>query len=539
MKHTDQSKVALTGTTANEIADVVNAFNRNGVISPGSKRPDGTILIRNDTGGDLSRYSVVGIGASVCDPATKEMFFDSEIVLAGETPTLASHVGKFAILGDAIRKDQVGFAHVRGFVQATVEVIDEAHGFADVTDSDSTKLTSNTTGNARIVWKESGTGTKRAIVELYRNPTASGVRFKNISSYTAPLYGAMEVVSIESDGTVNVTRPTEKRGLLPWLVNTSGAVAENEYGDGTWGIDKAVPVLFDNSYSAEYGGWERYRHFAPRSGYWHLTTREDDTETGGGDGETVDGDDVGFLYFPTVTGISADADSGVDVEARYFIQQIESHILSADIREHQLAIFESGWTENATISPGIGSTVTRYLGISDGYLSGTLPHRRVGVEFGQFSSDRLIHSLRAGPNFVRVEFQFEITVQNVDADTALLTTDTLTTSSAGTPSHTHTVIVSRLKRNTRASVRVAVSSQGSTWGPQHHNEQFDAIPVDSQDVTRTVTAVWHAMLNDSGAGGDTTFGIKIEATDVHGIHDVVISPQRLSVIRLHGMPWVN
>jgi hypothetical protein len=196
---------------------VVNAYKRNGVVSPGSKRPDGTILIRNDTGGNLSRYSVVGLGASVCNPATKEIFFDSEIVLAGETPTLASHVGKFAILGDAIREDQVGYAHVRGFVQATVEVVDEAHGFADVTDGDPTKLTSNTTGNARIVWKESGTGTKRAIVELYRNHVSQIVRFRIKSGQTlAPLGTALARILtwdtdsgewIEGDDDITVAEP--------------------------------------------------------------------------------------------------------------------------------------------------------------------------------------------------------------------------------------------------------------------------------------------------------------------------------------------
>jgi hypothetical protein len=47
-----------------------------------------------------------------------------------------------------------------------VDVTDEDHGYADVTDADATKLTSVSRGSAQILWKESGTGLKWATVRL-------------------------------------------------------------------------------------------------------------------------------------------------------------------------------------------------------------------------------------------------------------------------------------------------------------------------------------------------------------------------------------
>ena len=43
---------------------------------------------------------------------------------------------------------------------------DESHLYADVTDGDATKLTSGAFGSAMILWAESGTGTKWAVVQL-------------------------------------------------------------------------------------------------------------------------------------------------------------------------------------------------------------------------------------------------------------------------------------------------------------------------------------------------------------------------------------
>ena len=53
-----------------------------------------------------------------------------------------------------------------GVVPTQIDVTDEDHDYAVAKASDSTQLSSATGGTAQILWKESGTGTKWAVVRL-------------------------------------------------------------------------------------------------------------------------------------------------------------------------------------------------------------------------------------------------------------------------------------------------------------------------------------------------------------------------------------
>jgi hypothetical protein len=88
------------------------------------------------------------------------------IVLEGETPAAGSHKGRFAVLHHYAAADEIVPAAVAGVVQVKVEIVDEDHRFAEITDADATKLTSAPVGSARILWAESGTGEKWAVVRL-------------------------------------------------------------------------------------------------------------------------------------------------------------------------------------------------------------------------------------------------------------------------------------------------------------------------------------------------------------------------------------
>jgi hypothetical protein len=61
---------------------------------------------------------------------------------------------------------------IQGVVTVDVNVTDEDHEYATPTENDSTKLTSASSGPARILYKPSGTGTKRCAVRL--DETGSG-----------------------------------------------------------------------------------------------------------------------------------------------------------------------------------------------------------------------------------------------------------------------------------------------------------------------------------------------------------------------------
>ena len=67
----------------------------------------------------------------------------------------------------------VGRVAIGGIAVCTVNVTDAAHKYANPTPGDETRMTSAATGQVRILWKDSGTGNKTAVVYLVE-PSGSG-----------------------------------------------------------------------------------------------------------------------------------------------------------------------------------------------------------------------------------------------------------------------------------------------------------------------------------------------------------------------------
>lgn len=138
------------------------------VLSGGGKSPrparDG-VLVKNSSGSAVGRYGVLGIDGVLVDHSTKASTFLASVNLDGNTPA-ATHRGNFAVCLEPIKAGRMGRCVVAGLVQVQVDVIDELHAYADIKASDATMLQSHSGGSARIVWKESGTGTKWAVVAL-------------------------------------------------------------------------------------------------------------------------------------------------------------------------------------------------------------------------------------------------------------------------------------------------------------------------------------------------------------------------------------
>jgi len=131
-------------------------------------RPRGTggiVLVKNATGADVGRFSVLGVEGVVITPTDNEAEFLGRTALTGVAPT-TDHRGRFVVLLEPLRAARLGRAVVTGPTPVQIDVTDEDHGWADVKDGDATQLASAHTGSARILWKESGTGTKWAVVLL-------------------------------------------------------------------------------------------------------------------------------------------------------------------------------------------------------------------------------------------------------------------------------------------------------------------------------------------------------------------------------------
>ena len=130
------------------------------------QRQTGIILIRNDSGDDRGRFDVLGVQNTVVTPTDNPDAFWNKVVLAGVKPTEADHKGRFVVLLEPIATGNIGQAIAAGVSVARVNVTDADHKFADVSDNDAGQLTSTDSGAAAILWKESGTGVKWAVVRI-------------------------------------------------------------------------------------------------------------------------------------------------------------------------------------------------------------------------------------------------------------------------------------------------------------------------------------------------------------------------------------
>lgn len=130
----------------------------------GQFRQGDIIKVKNESGLDLTRRSILALSMPVFTPTDSEDAFLRDVVMRGATPS-TTDAGKFAILLEPAAQDQVVRAYVAGVVQVQVDVSDDTHTCAEVGTSTSA-LDSATSGSAQILWREGGTGVQWAIVRF-------------------------------------------------------------------------------------------------------------------------------------------------------------------------------------------------------------------------------------------------------------------------------------------------------------------------------------------------------------------------------------
>jgi hypothetical protein len=154
----------------NNLLDMVQDYRNSrmnggaGAMRPG--RPGGNIiLVRNDSGAARARFDVLGVSAPIYTPTQNLATFTNQIAAVGVTPA-AGHAGKFVILLEPLAAGSIGQALAVGVCPVQVNVTDADHGFADIATGQCGYLASGTAGAAAILWKETGTGVKWAVVKL-------------------------------------------------------------------------------------------------------------------------------------------------------------------------------------------------------------------------------------------------------------------------------------------------------------------------------------------------------------------------------------
>lgn len=106
------------------------------------------------------------VGNPIIDNADNLAEFKNRVTFKGETPSLASHVGRFAILLEPIAAGKLGKAVVSGVSVARIDVANAYHGSCEIIGGDCGKLRSGPCGGAQILWKETGTGLLWGIVRV-------------------------------------------------------------------------------------------------------------------------------------------------------------------------------------------------------------------------------------------------------------------------------------------------------------------------------------------------------------------------------------
>jgi hypothetical protein len=153
----------------NALIDLVRNSGRGTGAGPSkpSTKDWGIVSILNDTSIDLDVGHVLGIEGPLINPPENEYEFCYRLHLTGIAPLEASHTGKFAVAVEPIPAGGIRRACVSGLCVARVNVTDEDEtDWADVSNGDTDYLAAGASGGAQILWIESGTGIKWAIVRV-------------------------------------------------------------------------------------------------------------------------------------------------------------------------------------------------------------------------------------------------------------------------------------------------------------------------------------------------------------------------------------
>lgn len=161
--------VGINAATWNVMLDSAAAFKREGGradgVNPFSRSP-AKVRVRNDSGATRNILDVLIVeNTPAITPTDNAEGFKVEPILVG-TAVGSDLTKAFVVLAQPLVSGAVGWAHCAGMFAARINVNDASHTYADLKTSDSTQLDSKASGGqARIIYKESGTGTKLAVVQ--------------------------------------------------------------------------------------------------------------------------------------------------------------------------------------------------------------------------------------------------------------------------------------------------------------------------------------------------------------------------------------
>ena len=161
-----QGLPAATWNRFCDVADQTPKAPQARVINPGTPGQAIDILVQNKTGVDLaSNFPILRLTTPIFDIAANSESYLNGVSFQGDEPD-ADTKANFVVMQGRCPIDGICAAVIQGATWCRVNVTDAAHTHATAIDTDTTRLASGTGTGARILWKESGTGEKWAIVLL-------------------------------------------------------------------------------------------------------------------------------------------------------------------------------------------------------------------------------------------------------------------------------------------------------------------------------------------------------------------------------------
>lgn len=171
------------------------------------------ISLINNSGSNLDRYGVLGLGDPLWTPYDNEDAFLRTVVFQGVQPAVPDHLGKFAIVLEPADDGRVARAWIGGCVTVRVDVLNDGHTYADVKDGSVSELRSAGYGSAQILWREGGTGSQWAVVRLGNETGACRV------AYTTSSIGARSGSTLGyGTGTIQVINSTTRSASVTSIV---------------------------------------------------------------------------------------------------------------------------------------------------------------------------------------------------------------------------------------------------------------------------------------------------------------------------------
>lgn len=210
----------------NTLVEVGDAW-RSGLLSAvdggtGVSVPTGLVLpMKNSTGSVIDRFHAAAISGVLFSPTANADTFKNQI--GGGLTAVAmssSYFGKFCVFQETTANNLIGRAVIHGVTVTQITVNHADHDRVDVDTAGGSKLVSQFYGAGQILYKESGTGTKWAVIRIgeFVAPMMKAVADGSITAGSS----GTAVVQINGSGSESITV------YLNWMEQSQDVSDEDE-----------------------------------------------------------------------------------------------------------------------------------------------------------------------------------------------------------------------------------------------------------------------------------------------------------------------